>query len=223
MRGRIVSDAETQQTVPKRGGRRRAWRGAVQDRSEQFELKRQVVLRTAARTFSRRGFHQTTLTDIADELHIAKPTLYHYFKSKDEILLDVQRMAIAQIIEAETEPDQETTGLEQLKAFVRRYIEMIVDDFGSCLIMTGVLPLEPDNRALVRKGSKNIERMMREILRRGAADKSIAPCDPKLTAMFLFGALNWVPYWYRRDGEISVESLAERAIDFAMKGLSPRP
>ena len=202
---------------------KRAWSGAVQDRSELFEMKRQVVLRTAARTFRKRGFHQTTLADIAEELHIAKPTLYHYFKSKDEILLEVQQVAIAQITSVPLEPASgSATGREQMFAFVRRYVEMIVDDFGSCLIMTGVLPLLPENRLLVRKGSKDIEKMLREILRRGVADGSIAPCDPKITAMFFFGALNWFPYWYRQDGPLSVDQLAQSAIDFVMTGLKPR-
>ena len=58
-----MSDADTE-IEPKRVARRRAWKGAVQGRSEQFELKRQVVLRTAAKTFSQRGFHQTTLSEI---------------------------------------------------------------------------------------------------------------------------------------------------------------
>jgi AcrR family transcriptional regulator len=196
---------------------RRAWRGAIPDRSAQFELKRQVVLRTAARTFSRRGFHQTTLADIAEELHIAKPTLYHYFKSKDEILLEIQQVAISQITDVVPDPaSAATSGREQLNAFIRRYVEMITDDFGTCLIMTGVIPLQPENQAIVRKGSKRIELMMREILRRGAADKSIAPCDPKMTAMFFFGALNWLPYWYRVDGEISPDDLVNRITDFML-------
>ncbi|MBI1330237.1 MAG: TetR family transcriptional regulator [Alphaproteobacteria bacterium] len=202
---------------------RRAWSGAIQGRSEQFELKRQVVLRTAARVFSERGFHQTTLVDIADELHISKPTLYHYFRSKDEILLEVQQMAIAQIIDVPLEPESgHSTGLQQLKEFVSRYISMIVDDFGTCLIMTGVLPLQPENRLIVRKGSKDIEKMMREILRRGVADGSIAPCDPKITAMLFFGAMNWVPYWYRTSGEIAVDGLVQRTLDFVLTGLEPR-
>lgn len=199
---------------------KRAWRGAVQNRQETFESKRQIVLRTAARTFSKRGFHQTTLADIADELHVSKPALYHYFKSKDEILLQIQQAAIAQMTNAPLDPD--ATGREQLVAFVRRYVDMIVDDFGTCLITTGALPLEPENRAAVRAGSKSIEMAMRAILRRGVSDGSIAPCDPKITAMFFFGALNWIPYWYRTEGELGVDALAQRVTDFALTGLAPR-
>jgi hypothetical protein len=95
---------------------------------------------------------------------------------------------------------------------------MITDDFGNCLIMTGVIPLQPENQAIVRKGSKRIELMMREILRRGAADKSIASCDPKVAAMFFFGALNWLPYWYRVEGDIGPDDLVNRITDFMLAG-----
>ncbi len=203
----------------KRRERKRAWQGAIQGHDDAFEMKRQVVLRTAARTFSQRGFHQTTLADIADELHIAKPTLYHYFKSKDEILLEVQQAAIGQMLDQVI--DHKACALDQIRAFFRRYVEMIVDDFGTCLIMTGVLPLLPENRMLVRRGSKSIELILRDMLRRGVHDKSIAPCDPKIAAKFMFGALNWIPYWYRADGgDLNVQRLADRAIEFVMRGLA---
>ena len=208
-------NSQTDATVVEEPGR--AWRGAVPARAAQFELKRQVVLRTAARTFSKRGFHQTTLANVAEELHIAKPTLYHYFKSKDEILLEIQQVAISQITDVPLEPESsETNGREQLKTFVRRYVEMIIDDFGTCLIMTSVKSLQQENQAAIRKGSKRIEKMMREILRRGGADESIPPCDPKITAMFFFGALNWIPYWYKTGGEIDPDGLVDRIIDFML-------
>jgi AcrR family transcriptional regulator len=201
--------------------RKRAWQGAVQGADDQFAMKRQVVLRTAAQIFSRRGFHQTTLADIADELHIAKPTLYHYFKSKDEILLEVQQAAIAQMLDAHIDPS--ANGSEQIRTFVHRYVEMIVDDFGTCLIMTGVLPLLPHNRALVRRGSKSIEIILRDMIKRGIEDGSVEFCDFRISAKFMFGALNWIPYWYRAEGDLDIESLAERAIEFVMRGLTRVP
>ncbi|MEJ0024700.1 MAG: TetR/AcrR family transcriptional regulator [Rhizomicrobium sp.] len=193
------------------------WRGAIQTQNDQFEAKRQVVLRTAARIFSRQGFHQTTLADVAKALNVSKPTLYHYFKSKDEILLDVQQAAIDQILDAPI--DTGASGYDQLVAFLRRYVEMIVDDFGTCLITTGVLPLEAENQKLVRKGSKRIEMLLREMLKQGIADGSVVRCGPRITAKFMFGALNWIPNWYRSEGELDVEALAARAIEFLTRGL----
>jgi hypothetical protein len=64
--------------------------------------------------------------------------------------------------------------------------------------------------------------MVREILKLGVEDRSIAPCDPKITAMLFFGALNWIPYWYQADGELDADQLAARVVDFVMTGLKPR-
>lgn len=197
---------------------KRAWGVEIQDRNEQFKLKRQVVIETAARTFNERGFYKTTLTDIAEELHIAKPTIYHYFKNKDEILFECHRIGIEQIT---GEPLTEDNGANQLREFIRRYVRMVVGDFGTCLVMTGTIALEPENRDWVRKGRKDIDRILREIISRGGKDKSLVQCDPKVTAMFIFGAMNWIPYWYHSDGEISVESLIENVMDFVMRSLIP--
>ena len=57
------------------------WTAVVPPYREQFQLKRQIILRTAAHLIRLRGYEQTSLSDIADELNIAKPTVYHYFKS----------------------------------------------------------------------------------------------------------------------------------------------
>jgi hypothetical protein len=70
-------------------------------------------------------------------------------------------------------------------------------------------------------GSKGIEMAMRAILKRGADDKSLAPCDVKMEAMFLFGTLNWIPYWYRPDGEIGVEQLAQKVTRSLLARLAP--
>jgi AcrR family transcriptional regulator len=170
-----------------------------------------MVIDKSAELFDSDSYASVSMDDIAAAVGVAKPTLYHYFKSKDEILLEVQQAAIAQMTAVELNPQSSSlNGRELFEAFVNRYVTMIVDDFGTCLIKTGDLPLEPDNRKAIRKGSKGIELTMRAILERGAKDKSLAPCDAKLEAMFLFGTLNWIPYWYRPDGELSVEGLAEK-------------
>jgi len=97
---------------------------------------------------------------------------------------------------------------------------MIVDDFGTCLIMTGVLPLLPENRRLVRRGSKSIEMILRDMMRRGMDDGSIVLSDPGMEVKFIFGALNWIPYWYRAGGPLDAEGLADRAIEFVMRQMT---
>lgn len=202
---------------------KRAWGEAIQNRDEQFEMKRQVVLRTAARTYSKRGFYETTLADIAEELNVSKPTLYYYFKNKDEILFECHRLAIEAITNHDTPMPsaQEAPARERLEEFLRRYVRMVVDDFGTCLVMTGTNALEPENRGTVIKGRRQIDTMLREILEQGLADGTLDCPDVKVTAMFVFGAMNWIPRWYHADGAMTLDEVTERLIAFVMRAVAP--
>lgn len=204
--------------------KKRAWGEAIPNRDEQFELKRQVVLRTAAKTYSRNGFHETTLTDIAAELNVSKPALYYYFRSKDDILFECHRLAI----EAITDGDHpmpgrdEMDGRRRLMEFLHRYVRMVVDDFGTCLVMTGTNALEPENRGQVVTGRRRIDSMLREILEHGNADGTLDCPDPKISAMFVFGAMNWIPRWFHADGSLHLEELAERLTEFVLQAVGSR-
>jgi AcrR family transcriptional regulator len=197
-----------------------AWGEAGLDRSEQFELKRQAVLRTAAKHFAAQGYHRTLLEDVARELNINKATLYHYFSGKHEILYEIHRGAIASITNREpTEKAKCANGAEHLESFVDRYIDMLRDDFGACLVVTGTNTFEPESRAKCIAGRREINDMLVEILEEGMNDGSLRKCDAKSIAAFIFGTLNWTCHWYHPDGEISVDQLKERAMDFIVNGL----
>jgi len=204
-----------------KAGAKRRWGNSVPDRNEQFELKRQAVLRTAARTYSERGVSETTLSEIAQRLHISKPALYYYFRSKDEILFECHRLGIDAIANpAKPLPGPgEQTARERLVEFLHRYTRMVTDDFGTCLVMTGVSSLEPRNRRAAVAGRRQVDQMLREILADGARDGSLGACDPKMTAMFIFGALNWIPRWYKADGSLTVDQLAERVTAFVLNAV----
>lgn len=204
---------------------KRAWGEAIPNRDEQFELKRQVVLRTAARIYSRNGFHETTLADIADKLNVSKPALYYYFRSKDDILFECHRLAIEAITDGDNPmPSRaEASGRERLEEFLRRYVRMVVDDFGTCLVMTGTNALEPENRGQVVEGRRQIDLMLRELLEHGNADGTLDCPDTKLTAMFIFGAMNWIPRWFHADGSLGLEEVADRLIEFVLQAIGPRP
>ena len=66
----------------------------VSHREQQREAKRQAVLQAAAQLFNERGFHATSLDDIAARLNVTKPTLHYYVKNKDEILLQCVRQGL---------------------------------------------------------------------------------------------------------------------------------
>ena len=199
------------------------WRNVGLDRSEQHRLKRFAVLKAASRAFAQKGYFQTSLADIAKEFNLNKATLYHYFKSKEEILFEIHVHAIASITDGEPmQNEANASGRERLEHFIDRYVTMLIDDFGACLVLTDLKPLDKQSHDQCVAGRRQIDNLLRTILREGMNDGSLATVDPKSTAAFIFGALNWICHWYHVDGEITPDMLKRRALDFVLRSVESR-
>ncbi|MGB8647352.1 MAG: TetR/AcrR family transcriptional regulator [Anaerolineae bacterium] len=198
------------------------WDEEIQGREEQRRLKRQAILRTAARAFNEAGFHQTSLDDLAKRLKVSKPALYHYIASKDDILFECTRLAIEYMRDAlNLAEDSGYTGMEKLRMFLRRYAELAVDDFGACLILSGDQALTEENRKKLRSSRRDLETALRAIIKQGIADGSIAPCSDKFAAFALFGAFNWVTHWYQEGGELTPGEIADELLRVFENGFKP--
>ena len=64
------------------------------------------------------------------------------------------------------------------------------------------------------------EKRYRSLITQGIEDGSVAPCNPKLAVFALFGAINWVPKWYRSDGEFSATEIADALVDLITTGIA---
>ena len=185
--------------------------------------KRDAVLRAAVQMFNERGFHQTSLDDVAATLGISKPTIYHYLGNKDQVLLECVKIGLGQLIAAAEEARAKPgTGADRLSAFLVRYAEINMDDFGRCVIRTGDEALVPESRARFRELKRRIDSDLRALIIEGIADHSLAPCNPKLAAFTIAGALNWPARWHDPAGSESPAVLAQQMIALLGRGFLPR-
>ena len=194
------------------------------DRKREREVKREAVLRVAAQLFNEKGFHATSLDEVAERLHVTKPTVYYYVKNKEEILFECVRIGIETLHAAvEKVGNSGGTALEKLKAAIREYAAISAQDFGMCVIRVGEDPLPPESRKKLRRLKRLIDQEFRGLIVQGIAEGSIGPCDPKITAFLLAGALSWIARWYRPDGELGLDEIIERGIAVMLNGLAARP
>lgn len=192
-------------------------------RRREREAKRQAVLLAAVRMFNERGFHATSLDDVATSLGITKPTVYHYLGNKDQILLECVTFGLEQLLDAVEESRAATgTGLERLRCFLRRYAEINMGDFGRCVIRTGDEALSPESARSFRALKKRIDQAMRDLIAEGMDDGSIVRSDPWIAAFTLAGALNWPARWYDPQGARGPAEVAAEMVDFLTRGLAPR-
>ncbi len=198
------------------------WRTRGQG-SDDREVKREAVLRTAAQVFNEKGFHATSLDEIADRLGVTKPTLYYYIKSKDDILFECVRIGL-KMMQDGIEESRAAGGspVEQLCASMRIYTRIVTMDFGMCLIRIGEDPLPPENRKELRRLKRAIDLEFRRLIELGIASGALAPCDPKLAAFTLAGALSWIGRWYRSDGQYTPEQISDQSIAVLLHGVVRR-
>lgn len=195
------------------------WKRA-RDPEKEREIKREAVLRTAAQMFNEKGFHATSLDDVAERLQITKPTLYYYIKSKDDILFECVRKGLEMLQSAIKAVGQSGGSAEdKLVAAIRQYAEIVTMDFGMCVIRVGEDPLPLDSRKRLRHMKGAIDQEFRELIRQGIEEGSITPCDPKMAAFTIAGAVSWIGRWYRPDGPQTPQDIATQFIELLMAGL----
>ena len=193
------------------------------DREQQREAKRQAVLQAAAQLFNERGFHATSLDDIAARLNVSKPTLYYYVKNKDQILIECVRQGLDMML-AGIEASRAAGGkaIDQLMTCMQVYARIVTMDFGMCLIRVGDEQLPQGSRKELRRLKSAIDQEFRRLVAEGVAEGSLQPCDPKMTAFVIAGALSWIGRWYQPGGEYTPEQIAQQCIATLCDGVLRR-
>src|SRR5882724_311174 len=167
-------------------------------RVREREVKRDAVVRAAARAFNRNGYQNTSLADIARDLAVTKPTIYYYVRNKEDLLYQCFCAGLAGIEAAFADVLlSHQSARERLGAVLRRYAEAIASDFGWCMIRADDHDLSAEMSRQIRTVKSQIDQGLRQLIREGIEDGSIAPCDPRMTAFALAGALNSIGHWYR--------------------------
>lgn len=195
----------------------------VNARVRDRERKRDAVIQVAARAFRERGYHNTSLDDIASELNVTKPTVYHYVANKEQLLFECFRAGLLQIMEAIEEiASSKANGRARLGAVVTRYAEAITSDFGWCMVQAENQDLSPAMSRKVKALKSEIDQGIRRLIKEGIADGSIRDCDEKIASFAIAGALNWIAHWYRSDESLTAAQIAERFLQLFELGLRPR-
>ncbi len=184
-------------------------------------MKRGDIIQAAAAIFRRKGYHGTSMQDIADAVGLQKASLYHHITSKQDILFAILEQALDLLIaDMRAVVDSDLTPEEKLKLAMQVYMGRLSEDAD----LAAVLLLE--HRSLEHKlRQKHIqrrdryERLWRQILEEGIADGSFRPVDVPLVAFAILGVQNWMITWYREGGRFQVLEIADHFSDLFLRGL----
>lgn len=183
------------------------------------ESARGKLQQTAAHLFRNKGFQRTTVRDLAGAVGIQSGSIFHHFKSKDEILRSVMEETVvyntallrAALAEA-------NTTRERVLALIRCELQSIMGGTGEAM---GILVYEW--RSLSDEGRQSIlelrdtyEQLWMDVLGE-AREAGFFQTDPFILRRFLTGALSWTETWFRPEGPMSLDQLAEQALTLVIR------
>jgi len=178
------------------------------------------ILEVSARLFCDKGYLATTMEDIAAELGITKPALYYYIKTKHDLLYVICEAAIRELIEGVRRiNDSPGSPEEKLHELIKWHVTMFARN-GEILTvyLADESELPEDKRLLVRGLSREYESIYREIVRRAVEDGVFRELDVPMVVRAISGMCNWLSSWFRPDGRLAAEEIADIFFDLIMNG-----
>jgi len=170
-------------------------------REDVHGIRRLEVLREAAASFNFKGYHATSMNEIAASLGVTKAALYHYFPNKNSLLAACFEYAMdAAFASMERARKEGRSGRDRLVLTMSYYVAELLNELNCCVVLMEEQALEPDDHAKLVRQRDRFERALRAFVREGIEDGSVAPCDPKLAMFVILGAMNWVPKWFKPSG-----------------------
>jgi AcrR family transcriptional regulator len=180
---------------------------------ERYDRRQAQVVLDAARVFALHGYDQTSVPQLADELGLAAGSLYHYFGSKEELLIAICDQLMdpllheARAITASEDDDAPT----QLRAIVGLWVAHVIERRNHMLVFQQERHVidHGDQWRQVRERRKEFERLVESVLERVHADGRARLGDARLTLAALLGMVNHTAQWYRPRGRLSAAEIAD--------------
>jgi AcrR family transcriptional regulator len=174
--------------------------------------RRDQIISVATSLFESQGYHSTTMEQIAQECDIAKASLDYYFASKEQLLVALhEEMMTALLDKQAARLETEMSGGEILHETIRDCIGLMDSHPGRLRIFfeaRRALPAE--FRAEISEQRRQYRLSVVETVRRGIDDGEFIDCDPEMAALAMLGMCNWSLQWYRPNGRLSSEAIADQ-------------
>ena len=180
------------------------------------------VYHKAAQVILQKGYDATSVSDIAEALGITKAGLYHYIHGKTELLFDIMEYGLDQLEREVAQPAKQIADAEaRLRFMISMHARIVTRGHGAVTILvdeTRALTLA-QNRKITRRKRAYLD-FLRATLDELKGEGKLHEVDLTVASFSLLGMINWLSRWYRADGPMSEEQVADQVVNIALYGLT---
>jgi AcrR family transcriptional regulator len=186
-----------------------------------YDQKLEFILRTAARIFAEKNYHSTSMRDISRETNVSLAGLYHYCKSKEELLFLIPDNCCGRVLERLV---HRLEGVEdpitKLGIFIENHLSFFAANMSEMKVLSHEAEsLRGDLYTHVSTRKDKYTKLARQILREVQdTQPSKEPVDLTVATYALFGMMNWIYNWYDPQGKLNVSDLAGNVMKLFMNG-----
>ncbi len=192
-------------------------------RREHVEVRDDIV-QAATRIFSRRGYHGTSMQHIAEELGMRKASLYHHVSAKEDLLFAIHQRLIDKLVDGTLEVVSSSLDPEEkLRRIILVNTQMVTGDVDAVSVFLKERDAIAGERWAGVVAQRDVyEQMVTGVIRDGVGSGVFAEADPALLTKAVLSMPSWASMWYRAEGPMGAEQLAELFSDVALYGLVGR-
>lgn len=183
--------------------------------------REQAILDQALELFSRRGYRETTLQEIADRLGITRPAFYYYFRSKEEVLWRlVEDLGNRLLDQAAPIARGVGSSAERLRTLMVRHVRTVLANAAAFRVYFAErASLEGPRDEQLKRGEHAYAALIAALIAEGQREGSFREGDASVMALLVIGLANSPLRWFSPTGRLTVEALAEQVGDLALASL----
>ncbi|MBX6353276.1 MAG: TetR family transcriptional regulator [Thermoflavifilum sp.] len=184
--------------------------------------QKEQILAAARHLFSRKGYHGTTIREIADEAGLLSGSLYAHIQSKEDLLFEIADEGAQAFLAAAADMERQPgSALDRMRYGLRAHVRVVAEHLeASKVFFHEWRALSDDRRTIIQAKRDAYEACWARLLDEGMRDGSLRADDPKFARILLLSAANWVYQWYRPDGALTPEEIADRFWRLLLYGLA---
>jgi TetR/AcrR family transcriptional regulator, cholesterol catabolism regulator len=189
--------------------------------SKSYDQKHEFILRTAARIFAEKSYHSTSMRDISRATNVSLAGLYHYCKSKEELLFLIQDNSFGRVLERlEQRLEGVANPVTKLGIFIENHLSFFAANMSEMKVLSHEAEsLGGDLYTHVSTRKDKYTKLARQILHEvQETQETKEPIDLTVATYALFGMMNWIYNWYDPQGKLKVSDLAGNLMKLFLSG-----